>query len=213
MRIFAILFALAMPLLVNAGEETAKKTVFEEGVHYTVISGQPAPAKVGKIKITELFWYGCGHCFHFEPLIHEWEQSLAADVAFSRTPAMWRDNMEIHAKLYYTAKSLGQLDKLHTAFFDAMMKKGKRLVDNAEISAVVTAAGFDGKVFVDTMNNAFALDAQVNAAKKNAKAWGMTGTPEIVVQGYYHISGKKAGGQKEMLEVVDFLLKKIRSKR
>lgn len=215
MRILAIVFGLILPLLACAEEAKPK---FEEGVHYTVLSGQPKPAKTGDIDVTEVFWYGCGHCYQFEPLLNTWKKTLADDVNFTRSPAMWKqrrnpaDAMWTHAKLYYTASALGQLDKLHEAFFNAMHVKNKQLLDNAEIAGLVKSEGLDGDVFVKTMDS-FAVNAQVNQADKRQRDYKISGTPEVIVGGYYHVSTSQAGGQKGMLEVTDFLIDKIRKER
>ncbi len=216
MRFLVAILGVVLPLLACAAEEP--KPAFEEGKHYTVLAGQPKPAKAGKIEVSELFWYGCGHCYLFEPVLAEWEKKLPADVTLVRSPAMWQqrrnppDAMWTHAKLYYTASALGQLDKLHTAFFDAMHKHNKRLVTSDEIAAVVAAHGLDGDTFIKTMDS-FAVNAQVTQADARQRAYKVTGTPEIVVGGYYHVSATNSGGQKEMLQVVDFLVEKIRAGR
>lgn len=217
MRFLLAILGLAMPLLACAAGEPAKP-VFEEGKHYTILGGQPKPSKTGKIEVTEMFWYGCGHCYNFEGPLEEWKKTLSDDVVLVRSPAMWQqrhstpDVMWTHAKLYYTASALGQLDKLHMVFFDAMHKLNKRLVKPEEIAAVVSAQGLDGETFVKTMDS-FAVSAQVTQADARQRAFRVTGTPELVVAGYYHVTAGNAGGQREMLQVVDFLVDKIRSER
>ena len=64
MRIVAVLFSLVLPLLACAQEK--QQPAYEEVTHYSIISGQPKPAKTGDITVTEVFWYGCGHCYQFE---------------------------------------------------------------------------------------------------------------------------------------------------
>lgn len=217
MRILFAVLVLLLPML-SLAEDKATKPKFEEGKDYVVLSGQPEPSKTGSIEVTELFWYGCGHCYAFESVITPWKKTLAKDVEFNRSPAMWRvrrdpqDLMWTHAKMYYAASALESLDKLHPVFFDAMHKKNKRLVDPAEIAALVTAQGLDGEAFVKTMDS-FAVNAQVNLADKRQRDYKVSGTPEMVVGGYYHITTSSAGSQKRMLEVVDFLVEKIRKER
>src|SRR5690606_11991353 len=104
------------------------------------------------------------------------------------------------------------LDKLHSAFFDAMHKFNKRLINSDEIASVVSAQGLDGEAFVKTMDS-FAVNAQVTQADARQRAYKVTGTPELVVSGYYHVSASNAGSQEEMLKVADFLIDKIRSER
>lgn len=214
--LIATLGFLVLPMLACAAEPA--KPAYEEGKHYTVLAGQPKPAKTGKIEVTEMFWYGCGHCYMFEPLLEEWQKTLADDVSLVRSPAMWQqrrnppDAMWTHAKLYYTASALGKLDTLHPVFFEAMHKFNKRLVNSDEIGAVVSAQGVDGEAFVKTMDS-FAVNAQVTQADARQRAYRVTGTPELVVGGYYHVSASNVGSQKEMLQVADFLIDKIRSER
>ncbi len=217
MRFLAVILAMALPLLACAETAPAKPT-FEEGVDYDILVDQPKPAKTGPITVTEVFWYGCGHCYKFESLVQPWKKTLAKDVQFEGSPAMWKmrrnpeDAMWTHAKLYYTASALGSLDKLHPVFFEAMHKQGKHLTDPKEISALVTAQGLDGEVFVKTMDS-FAVNAQVNLADARQRNYKVTGTPELVVAGYYHVSTAKAKSQKKMLEIVDFLVDKVRNER
>lgn len=215
MRILAVVLGLVLPVLASAQSAEPK---FEEGVHYTVLAGQPKPDASGDIEVTEMFWYGCGHCYTFEPLLREWKKNLADDVSFTRSPAMWKqrrnpaDAMWTHAKLYYTASALGELDTLHNAFFRAMHEKNQPLTDPAEIAKVVESHGVNGETFIKTMDS-FAVNSQVTQADARQRKYQVTGTPEMVVEGYYHINASKAGGQKQMLDVVDFLVEKLREER
>lgn len=46
------------------------------GKEYLELSN-PVPVSVpGKIEVVELFWYGCPHCYHFEPTINPWVEKL-----------------------------------------------------------------------------------------------------------------------------------------
>lgn len=210
MRLVALVLALFASTAAWAADPVAPQ--FEEGKHYTVLKNRPKPPAKGPIEVTEMFWYGCGHCYDFEPLLNQWKETLGEDVKFTRSPAIWRGPMRTHAQMYYTAQALGQLDKLHPAFFEAMHKQNKRLENPAEIEAVVNAAGGDGKAFIQTMDS-FAVNSQVTQADKRQRAYNVSGTPELVVGGYYHISTATAGGQKGMLQVADYLIEKLRKER
>ena len=48
-------------------------------------------------------------------------------------------------------------------------------------------------------------------ANARARSYKISGTPELVVNGKYRVSGREAGGQTEMLQVVDFLINKERA--
>ena len=217
MRLITLVLGLVLPLFACAeGDKTAPAKTFVEGTHYTILDGASKPAKSDKVTVTEVFWYGCGHCYKFEETIAEWKKTKPAYVEFTQSPAMWKqrrpgapeDLMWTHAKLYYAAKAIQGLDKLHIVFFDAMHKDHKSLIDDAEIADVVSKAGFDGKNFVGVMNS-FAVAGQVKQADDRQRTYKITGTPEIVVADYYHVNATKAGGQKEMLDVVDYLVKEL----
>jgi hypothetical protein len=52
-------------------------------------SSQGTSSSPDKIEVAEIFWYGCNHCYNFDPLIDEWQEKQASDVAFVRIPVMW----------------------------------------------------------------------------------------------------------------------------
>lgn len=219
MRFAALVVGFLLPLFAFAEAAPAAPkapAAIEEGKHYEVLEGAAKPVPGAKIEVTEVFWYGCGHCFAFEPILEPWVKKLPADVKFSRSPAMWptrrpgmpEDLMKTHAKLYYTAVAMNAIDKLHHPLFNALQKEGKGMYEDAEIVAVVKAAGVDGDKFVATMKS-FAINSQVTQADARQKAFKVSGTPELVVANYYKISASAAGGQKEMLDVADFLIKKL----
>ena len=39
----------------------------------------------GKIEVVEMFWYGCIHCFNFDPYIDKWADKLPKDVGIVAT--------------------------------------------------------------------------------------------------------------------------------
>jgi protein dithiol oxidoreductase (disulfide-forming) len=78
-----------------------------EGQHYSLLSNPVAVADPKKVEVVELFSYHCGHCFHFEPLLHKWKETLAADVVLTQMPAYWNQQTESWVKGYYTAQVLG----------------------------------------------------------------------------------------------------------
>ena len=49
---------------------------------------------------------------------------------------------------------------------------------------------------------------QANAVARSAR---ITGTPELMVNGKYRVSTRKAGSQANMLKVVEFLIEKERA--
>jgi thiol:disulfide interchange protein DsbA len=206
---------LSLPLLLLslscAAAEEPKET-YIAGTHYDVISPVVRSADPDKIEVAEFFWYGCGHCYSFEPALQQWKKTLADDVAFVGVPAIWNEKMALHAAAFYTAETLGVLDTMHDVIFQAMNVDRKQLATQAEIEALFTANGVSAEDFNKTFNS-FGVGSQVRQAGSLAKAAKITGTPALVVDGKYHVSARKAGSQADMLKVVDFLVEKERVAR
>jgi thiol:disulfide interchange protein DsbA len=206
---------LSLPLLLLslscAAAEEPKET-YIAGTHYDVIAPVVRTADPDKIEVAEFFWYGCGHCYSFEPALQQWKKTLADDVAFVGIPAIWNEKMALHAAAYYTAETLGVLDTMHDVIFQAMNVDRKRLATQAEIEALFTANGVSAEDFNKTFKS-FGVSSQVRQAGSLAKAAKITGTPALMVDGKYHVSARKAGSQADMLKVVDFLVEEERVAR
>ncbi len=63
--------------------DTAK---FEDGKQYKQTREVQAPADPKRIEVAEFFWYGCPHCYAFDPVLRSWEKVKPADVDFVRYP-------------------------------------------------------------------------------------------------------------------------------
>ncbi|MBN7797093.1 thiol:disulfide interchange protein DsbA/DsbL [Parahaliea mediterranea] len=183
---------------------------WQEGKHYDLITPPLRTVDGDKVEVTEFFWYGCGHCYNFEPMVTQWKKSLADDVAFVGSPAVWNKPMELHAKAYYTAEVLGVLDTMHTVLFQAMNVDRKRLQSDKEIKALFTANGVAAEDF-DKAYSSFGVGSQVRQANSRARAAKITGTPEMMVNGKYRISTRKAGSQANMLKIAEYLIAQERA--
>jgi thiol:disulfide interchange protein DsbA len=207
-RISAAFAAFVVFLLLSLG---ASAQEYVAGEHYDVIS----PAIRGeseKIEVTEFFWYGCGHCYNFEPQLAQWKKSLAEDVAVVGSPAMWNGLMEVHAKAFYAAETLGVLDQVHMPLFQALNVDRKRLASEDEIAELFEANGVPAEKFREVYNS-FGVGSQVRQANSRARAARISGTPEMMVAGKYRISTRKAGSQANMLKIAEYLIEKERSER
>ena len=207
-RYSLVLMALvALPLM--ALSALAEEWV--EGEHYDVIT--PAlRGKSDKIEVTEFFWYGCTHCYSFEPQIAQWKKSLHDDVVVVGSPAICNALMEVHAKAFYAAQVLGVLDKVHMPLFQAINVDRRRLDSEDELAALFAASGVAREDFQRAFNS-FGVGSQVRQADSRARAARITGTPEMMVAGKYRISTRKAGSQANMLKLATFLIEKERAAR
>jgi len=208
MRLIAAALALFLGLVASVHAEES----FKEGVHYQTLAQKVATEDPNKIEVTEVFWYGCGHCYHFEPDVQKWKKTLADDVDFVQMPAIWNAPMEVHAKALYTAKALGKLDEMNQPFFDALNSQRLRLDNEKELAEFFAKFGVSEEDFHKTYRS-FGVVSQVNIANSKARGYGITGTPELIVDGKYRISTRMAGSQEKMLEIADYLIDKIRAEK
>ena len=198
--------------LVACADEGKPAAEYREGQHYRVLATPVPVSDPSKIEVAEVFWYGCGHCFNFEPLVRRWRQGLADDVAYVYVPAMWNGAMERHARIFYAAKALGVWEKVHQPIFNAINIDRKHLTDDGEIAAFFNEQGVDGDEMVKTLNS-FGTTSQVKQADARARGYDIKGTPTLVVNGTYVIETEGAGSHEDMLKVANYLIDKIRAEK
>ncbi|WLH79473.1 MULTISPECIES: thiol:disulfide interchange protein DsbA [unclassified Pseudomonas] len=182
----------------------------EAGKTYVELTN-PVPVSVpGKIEVVELFWYGCPHCYAFEPTINPWAEKLPSDVNFKRIPAMFGGPWDAHGQLFLTLEAMGVEHKVHNAVFDAIQKQGKRLTKSDEMADFVATQGVDKDKFLATFNS-FAIQGQIKQAKELAQKYGVQGVPTLIVNGKYRFDLGTAGGPEAVLNVADQLIAKERA--
>ncbi|MGH7888020.1 MAG: thiol:disulfide interchange protein DsbA/DsbL [Candidatus Binatia bacterium] len=184
---------------------------FREGEHYELLLA-PLPVKnPEKIEVVELFWYGCPHCFHFEPLVTEWLKTKPGDVEFRRIPAVFAENWVPHARAFLAAEALGVLEQFHAPLFRAIHENGKKVLDEESLVSFAAEVGIPRDEFRDAYTG-FAIDGKVKQAMLYSRNSGITGVPAVVVNGKYRTGAQMAGGQDKILKVVDFLVDKERAR-
>lgn len=185
---------------------------FQAGRHYESIE-PPAETSVetGKVEIVEMFWYGCPHCFQFEPLIASWLKTKASYIEFVRMPAVFAANWEIHARAFYAAEQLGVLDQVHEPLFDALHNERRKVFSEDEIAAFYAEHGVPAEDFHKAYNS-FDVDKKTRRAAALTRKYGIGGVPAIIVNGKYRSSTQQAGSYENLLKVADFLAAKEASR-
>ena len=178
-----------------------------EGQHYQTLTPPVAVGRGSDVVVTEFFWYGCGHCYTFEPMLTAWGKQLPEEVVLQPSPAVWNDPMRMHAKAYYIAEVLGVKETLHPVIFDAMHVQRKRLVSQLELRDLFEDNGVDPAQF-DKAFDSFGVDSQVRQADARARSAKISGTPSLMVAGKYLIETRAAGSQTNMLEIARYLIDK-----
>ncbi|MFN2327434.1 MAG: thiol:disulfide interchange protein DsbA/DsbL [Chromatocurvus sp.] len=201
---------LALVVAANVATSAFAQDTWKAGEDYDVISPAIRTSESDKVEVHEFFWYGCGHCYNFEPLVVQWKKTLPEDVVVKGSPAIWNKPMELHAQAFYTAEVLGVLDDVHLPLFQALNVDGKRLQSEKEIGTLFEKHGVDREEFSKAFNS-FGVGSMTRQANARARAAKITGTPEMMVNGKYRITTRKAGSQANMLKIANFLIEKERS--
>jgi len=202
MRKLVYLFVLlcTIPAFVAADE-------FVEGQHYEAITPALAAGADGEVEIIELFWYGCPHCFDFEPRISAWVGHLPAGTSFRRVPAVFARNWELHARAYYAAEQLGVLEAIHKPLFDAIHVEKRELVTQEALAAFFAEQGVKAEDF-NAAFDSFEVDGKTRKAIAATRDSGIGGVPAMLVNGKYRVTAQLAGDYDTLLKVVDFLAAK-----
>ena len=206
-RMAALLLLLPTLILTQSAcaEDAALAAQYQAGTHYEVLSNPARTLDPNKIEVMEVFWYGCSHCYAIEPLLAKWKETIADDVIFAKTPAVWRDFMRLHAKVYYTAEAFNLPREFHNEIF-ALLAVSPKLEDQDKFAAIFAKYGVSKEDFSKKVN-AFGIKSKVSQGEKRTrKNYLIQGTPEMVVNGKYRISTGMAGSQAGMLDVVNYLV-------
>ncbi len=182
-----------------------------ESSGYEELSRPQPTQNPDKVEVIEFFWYGCPHCYSFEPALSEWLKNKPENVEFIRIPAVFSKLWGKHAKAYYTAEALGVVDKVHADFFDAIQNKRQKLTSEDDLADFFAAHGVDKQDFHEAYNS-FLVDAKLRQAKSMAPRYGVTGVPAIIVNGKYKVTASLAKSQDNMINVVNELIKKESTK-
>ncbi len=181
----------------------------ELGKDYKLLN-PPQPVSTRKIEVLEFFFYGCSHCFHLHPLLAAWEKNMPKDVELIYVPTIFRDNWEPMARTFYALESLGQLHQLHDALYKAWNVDNDVLGDEAKILGFVAPRGVDRAKF-SAAYNSFSMQSKVVRAKQMIRSYGITGTPTLVVDGKYLITGLQPADSIRVLNEVIEMARKERS--
>ncbi len=197
------LTSLAFLMLIS--NATPALAAFAEGTDYQLISPAVKTTQPDKVVVTEIFWYGCPHCFRFEPFVERWSAGLPAGVVFEQVPSSLNPRWTEHARTYYAFKMMGVLDQTHKALFDAIHLKRQRLNSLDTIAEFATGLGLDGKLFRENYFS-FPVETQIRKNLQNEKRYGHRGVPAVIVNGKYLISASSAGSNERMIQIMDYLV-------
>lgn len=203
------------PIMLARADSTdtaARDWKFKEGQHYIrMVPSQPTMGGADKIEVAEFFWYGCPHCFSFEPTINAWAAEIPANARFVRIPVVWNNVHELHARLFYTMEvldrngTLADGETFHNAVFQEIQTRGNRLTSEDSIRRLFERFGVDADTFNSTWKS-FEVDQKLRVAKDLGRRYSIQGVPAVVVNGKYRTGGAEAGSYDAVPDVIDELI-------
>ena len=192
---FSLLFA--VPTLSHADDHWQ----FQNNKHYRIIStAENMSAEQQRIEVVEVFAYSCNHCFNFETYLDQFEKSKADYIDFKKMPVVFNDAYKTHARIYYTAESLGNLDVMHRKIFKAMHLDRKSLTDENEIYQLFAEQGISKQQFLSRFRS-FTVESKVNRAQRLTSKYKIRSTPTMVINGKYTANGPAVKTFEDMLAV------------
>ncbi len=216
-------YAVIMAALVLAGAQASGATPeWTEGRHYfRVVPAQPTTVGEGKVEVTEAFSYGCPACDYYLPLVEEIAASLPPQAELTYVPASFvpAEQWPLFQRAYYAAKVLNIDEQTHVAMFDAIWKNGELAVMDRQSRRpkdpppdIADVAAFYARVTDVTAEEflsaakSFSVALDMKRADQWIKDCHVDRTPSFVVNGKYRTYIEAAGGEEELIALLNWLV-------
>jgi thiol:disulfide interchange protein DsbA len=180
------------------------------GIDYQQLASPQPTDTPEKIEVIEFFWYGCPHCYSFEPVLEPWVKKLPKDAQFRRIPAIFNEAWGQAARAYYALEAIGEVSRLHKPLFDAI-HAGSRLdpANEAAVTEWLGKQGVDTKKFTAAYRS-FTVEGKVKRAAQLTQAYKLDGVPAMAVNGKYVVSASANTTREQLLAVTDYVIEQSR---
>jgi protein dithiol oxidoreductase (disulfide-forming) len=215
-RALAALFACAITLSLwsavpASAQIPASQKPIRAGIDYRLIAPQPVQS-ANSIEVIDFFWYGCPYCNNLQPALERWISRKPADVTVRRIPAVLRDSWAPHARVFYTLEALGEVDRLHQRAYSGYHIE-KLAMSRAEAMSEWAVSNGIARERWDTTYNSAAVQRKVEEAIELTRAYNVTGTPALLVDGRYLTSGNLSETLDGMIQILEGLIHRVRATR
>lgn len=146
------------------------------------------PVSTSKIAVQEFFFYECSHCYHLHGPLSAWEKTIPGDVELTFVPTIFRESSEPLARTYFALESMGKINQLDDSIYKAIHEQKVDLHDLDTIGAFLGRNGVDRNKFAEIYNS-FSINSKVARARQMIRSYRIEGTPTLVVDGTYVITG------------------------
>jgi protein dithiol oxidoreductase (disulfide-forming) len=184
-RCLSAAFAALLVLAFAAHGFAAAPPVKEK--EYTLVEPPMPPldgAGPNKVEVLEFFYYGCPHCFNLQPALKAWLKTAPKDVEFKRVPTLFRESWVPLTRTFYALEAIGALDKMHDDVFETVQKNNVNLGDRKLLLDWAAKRGLDTKKLAEAYDS-FAVQTKTQRSLQLTRAYGISGTPSVVVGGRY----------------------------
>lgn len=196
----------------HAHAAAATPAATEVGKNYFLIEPPQPTASGDKVEVLEVFSYACVHCAHFQPYADEIRSKLPDYAQFSYMPAIFNEQWEAYARAFYTAQSLGVLDKSHQAMFDALHRDRRAFRSFDDIAAFYGEHGANVEQFKQVAGS-FEVESKLSRSRSMVPKYGVDGTPTLIIAGKYRVTGASAGGYPQLVALVQSLVEKAHAEQ
>ena len=181
-----------------------------EGQDYAALKTPVALPATGKVEVVEFFWYGCPHCYAFEPLLEPWVAKAPADVHFRRVAYGFDEALrELHQQVFYTWETLGLVEAMHAKTFDRFHKQKKPIDSEAAMLQFATESGLDAAKVKEAWNGC-SVQTRLRQARRFCDDYGVDFVPQLGVQGRFLTAPSMAGDGAKALAATDSLIALVR---
>jgi thiol:disulfide interchange protein DsbA len=185
----------------------AAPPALQAGRDYQLIN-PPQATPADHVVVTEIFSYACPHCADFQPYAEELKSKLPKQVKFTLLPAVFNAMWEPYARAFYTAQSMGLLDKTHQALFDAIHRDHQPLRTIQDMANLFYANhGANPGEFLSTATS-FVIDGELAQGDRTVRAYQVDATPSLVIDGKYRVVANSELGI-GFQQVVDIALRLV----
>lgn len=181
------------------------------GTDYVVVE-KPAvvEAPAGKVEVVAFFRYDCPHCNAFEPILEAWTKHIPKEIFLRRVPVGFGDEQGVFQRLYYALEAMNLVDKLHNRVFHAIHVEREVLKTPVAVADWVARQGVDKAKFMG-LYSSFSVATKATRATQLQNDYRIEGVPALGVAGRYWTDGEKAKGMERALQVVEFLVARVRT--
>jgi len=132
---------------------------------------------------------------------------MPANVSFVRMPAVLNRGWLAHARAFYALETMGELERIHPLFFEAIHDQGRRLRDVESMSRFLAQQDVDVEKFKSAYNSLY-VETKINRSGQLVRQYGSSSVPTVIINGKYRTTARDAGGFENVVRIINLLAEK-----